>query len=89
MPLNISLCVVYTCQFIELSVFRQLQYEYEVNEYGYTTLLRHCATTARSPVRFLTGSLKFFIDLILPATLWLWGPIQPLTYMSTRETAIA
>jgi len=26
-----------------------------------------------SRVRFLIGLLEFFVDLILPATLWSWG----------------
>jgi len=30
-------------------------------------------------------SLEFFIDIILPAALWLWRLTQPLTEMSTRN----
>ena len=39
----------------------------------------------RSRVRFPMVSLEFFIDIILPATLWPWGSTQPLTEMSTRN----
>ena len=35
--------------------------------------LRHRATVGRSRVRFPMVSLEFFIDIIHPAALWLWG----------------
>jgi len=36
-------------------------------------------------LRFPMVSLEFFIDIILPAALWLWRLTQPLTEMSTRN----
>ena len=30
----------------------------------------------RSRVRFLKGALEFFIDIILPVALWLWGRLR-------------
>jgi hypothetical protein len=33
-------------------------------------------------------SLEFSIDLILPATLWLWDRLQPLTEMSIRNLPV-
>ena len=39
----------------------------------------------RSRVRFPMVSLEFFIDEIIPTALWLWGSIQPLIEMSTRN----
>jgi hypothetical protein len=35
--------------------------------------LRHCATSRKVAGRFLMVSLEFFIDIILPVTLWPWG----------------
>jgi len=48
---------------------------------GWGTVLQ----AGRSRVRFPTVSLDFFIDIILPAALWLWG--QPLTEMNTRDVS--
>jgi hypothetical protein len=39
---------------------------------GWSTALQ----ARRSPVRLPRVSLGFFIDLILPAALWLWGPLS-------------
>jgi hypothetical protein len=39
----------------------------------------------RSRFRFPMVSLEFFINIILPAALWPWGRIGPLTEMSTRN----
>ena len=36
-------------------------------------------------VRFPMVSLQFFIDIILPATLWPLGLTQPLTEMTTKN----
>ena len=33
------------------------------------------------------GSLRFFIDLILPAALWSWGSAQPLTELGIGDIA--
>ena len=33
----------------------------------------HSATTRRAQVRFPMVSLEFFIDIILPATIWPWS----------------
>ena len=41
----------------------------------------------RSRVRFPMGSLRFFIDLILPTALWPSGSTQPRTETSTRVTS--
>jgi hypothetical protein len=45
------------------------------------------AQAGRSRFRFPMVSLEFFIDIILPATLWPWGSTQPLTEMSTRTVS--
>jgi hypothetical protein len=39
-------------------------------------------------VRFPMVSLEFFIDIILPAALWLCGSTQPLTEISTRNICL-
>jgi len=39
----------------------------------------------RLPVRFPMVSLKFFVDIILPVTLWPWGWLSLPTEMSTRN----
>jgi hypothetical protein len=39
----------------------------------YIFILSHKPQAGRSRVRFPMVSLEFFIDIILPATLWLWG----------------
>jgi hypothetical protein len=39
----------------------------------------------RSRVPFPIRSLAFSIYLILPAALWAWGSIQPVTEMSIRN----
>jgi len=39
----------------------------------------------RLRVRIPNGSLGFFVELILPATLWPWGSTQLLTEMFTRD----
>jgi hypothetical protein len=41
------------------------------------------AQARRSRVRSPMVSLEFFIDIVLPTALWLWGSTQPLTEMST------
>ena len=47
--------------------------------------LRHCATSQKVAGSML--SLKFFIDIILPACTMALGSTQPLTEMSTRNTS--
>jgi hypothetical protein len=42
--------------------------------------LRHCATNRKVAVSITVVSLEYFIDIILPATLWHWGR-QPQTGM--------
>ena len=41
-----------------------------------------------SRVQFPMVSLDYFIDIILPAALWLWGLAQPLKEMSTRNISL-
>ena len=50
---------------------------------GWDTALQ----AGRSRVRIPMVSLEFFIDIILLAAPWLWGLIQPLTEMSTRNVS--
>jgi len=64
-----------------LNVLRFGAYGSRGGAVGWGTALQ----TGRLRVRLLMVSLEFFIDIILPDSLWPWGSTQPLTEMSTRK----
>ena len=44
----------------------------------------HCAKSRKVAGPIPDGFIRFFIDIILPISLWLWDSTQPLTEMNTR-----